>query len=120
VQERISLFWIPDRYVAAVKSFDTREITSMKQEGHCKCKRNIEARSRITVAVEKQYEYYLLVCVYMLARACVRACMWVTGRVGVCMCIRAYNLANPVRNANASYCDVCGPSVSTIFFHIIS
>ena len=50
--------------------------------------------------------YYILVCVCMLARACVRACMWVPGRVGVYMRIRAYSLANPGRNAYASYCDV--------------
>jgi hypothetical protein len=47
----------------------------------------------------------------------VRACMWVHGRVGVCMSIRAYILANPVRNACPPYCDViCGPSVSQHFF----
>ena len=57
----------------------------------------------------------------MLARACVRACMWVPKRVGVCMRIRAYSFANPARNAYAPYCDViCGPSGSTIFFDIIS
>jgi hypothetical protein len=47
--------------------------------------------------------------------------MWVRQHVGMCMCIRAYSLANPARNAYAPYCDViCGPSVSTIFFDIIS
>ena len=46
--------------------------------------------------------YYILVCVYMLARACVRAC----GCVGVCMRERACNLANPARNAYAPYFDV--------------
>ena len=51
----------------------------------------------------------------------VRACICVPGRVGVCMRIRAYSLANPARNAYAPYCDViCGPSVSTTFFDIIS
>jgi hypothetical protein len=61
--------------------------------------------------------YYILDCVCMR----VRACMWVPGRVGVCMCISTCSLANPARNAYAPYCDViCGPSVSTIFFEIMS
>jgi hypothetical protein len=51
----------------------------------------------------------------------VRACMWVTWRVGVCMRITACHLANPVCNAYAPRCDVIsGPSVSTQFFDIIS
>ena len=59
----------------------------------------------------KSSKYYILVCV----------CMWVPEREGVCMRIRAYSLANPARNAYAPYCDViCGPSMSTIFFDIIS
>jgi hypothetical protein len=49
----------------------------------------------------------------------VRARMWVPGRVGVCLRIRAYSFANPVRNAYALYCDdIRGPSVSTTFFDI--
>ena len=44
-----------------------------------------------------------------------------TGRVGVSMLLRACNRAYPACNAYAPYCDViCGPSVSTIFFDIIS
>ena len=79
--------------------------------------RNTEAHSRIIVAVEKQYEYYLLVCVCMRARAC----MWIRGHMGVCMRISACSLANAACNAYAPYCDViCGPSVSTQFFDIIS
>jgi hypothetical protein len=55
--------------------------------------------------------YYLFVCV----------CMWVTRSVGICMRIRACNLAYPACNAYAPYCDViCGPSISTTFFDIIS
>jgi hypothetical protein len=70
-----------------------------------------EARSQIIVAVENQYEYYLLVCV----------CMWIRVRVGVCMRISACSLANSAWNAYAPYCDVtCRPSVSTQFFDIIS
>jgi hypothetical protein len=67
------------------------------------------------VAVEKQYVLHIGLCVRMLA------CIWVPGHLGVCMRIRAYSLANPARNAYAPYCYViCGPSVSTIFFDIIS
>jgi hypothetical protein len=65
----------------------------------------------------KSKKYYLLICV------CVRACVrvWLQGSVGVCMRVRACSLANPARNAHAPYCDViCGPSVSTTFFDIIS
>ena len=57
----------------------------------------------------------------MLACACVRVCIWVPRRVGVCTRIRVCSLAKPARNAYAPYCDVlCGLSVSTIFFDIIS
>jgi hypothetical protein len=50
---------------------------------------------------------------------CVRARMWVPGRVGVCERVRAYSLANLACNAFAPFCDViCGPSVSTAFFDI--
>jgi hypothetical protein len=74
--------------------------------------RNIEARSWIIAAVEKQDVLLIL---------CVRACMWVPVRVGVCIRVRAYSTANPTCNAYAPYCDVnCGPSVSYIFFDIIS
>jgi hypothetical protein len=45
-----------------------------------------------------------------------RACMWVPGRVGACMRMRACSLANPTCNDYAPYCDViCGPSVTTTF-----
>ena len=75
--------------------------------------RNIEGRALIIVAVENQY--YLLICV------CVRACMWITWRAGVCMRIRACSLAYPACNAYAPYCDViCGPSGSTILLDFIS
>jgi hypothetical protein len=48
------------------------------------------------------------------AYACVRALVWVAGRVGVCMRERACN-------AYAPYCDVIyGLSVSTTIFDIIS
>ena len=55
------------------------------------------------------------------ACACVRACMWVIERVGVCVRIRACSLATPARNAYVQYCVViCGPSVSTEFSDIMS
>jgi hypothetical protein len=44
----------------------------------------------------------------------------VPGGVGVCMRICVYSLDNPACKADAPYCDICGPSVSTIFFDIIS
>jgi hypothetical protein len=67
------------------------------------------------VAMEKQYEYYLLVCV------CMHVCMWVPGHMSVCMHVSAYSLANPAGNVYALYCDIiCGLSVSTTFFNIIS
>ena len=49
------------------------------------------------------------------------ACVWVPGRMGVCMRIRAFSLVFPARDAYAPYCDVTvGPSVSCVFFDIIS
>jgi hypothetical protein len=48
------------------------------------------------------------------AWACVCAC-GVPERLGLCMRIRAYSLANPARNAYAPCCDVIyGPSVHSI------
>ena len=44
----------------------------------------------------------------------VRLCVWVPERVGVCMRISAYSLANPSRNAYAPYRDVA--SRSTLYF----
>jgi hypothetical protein len=65
--------------------------------------------------VEKKYYVFVCVC------ACVPACIWLPGRVGVCMRRSACGLDNPACNAYASYCDViCDPSVSTIFFRIIN
>jgi hypothetical protein len=56
-------------------------------------------------------------CVCVCVRA--RVCACVPGRIG--MRVRAYSLAYPACNACAPYCDViCGPSVSTTFFDIIS
>ena len=53
----------------------------------------------------KSSNYYLLVCVYVRARMWVRAC----------------SLAFPACNVYAPYCDViCGPSVSTTFFQLVS
>ena len=66
-------------------------------------------------------KYYLLICVCMQACACQRECMWVPGRVVMRMRVSACSLANPACNAYAPYCHViCGLSVCTIFFDIIS
>jgi hypothetical protein len=82
--------------------------------------RNIKVRSRIIVAVVKQQVLLLIgLCVHPCA--CVSACMCAPGRVGVCMRIGSCNLVNPACNAYFPCChDICGPSVSTIFFDIIS
>ena len=91
-----------------------------KQDKQCTC--NVTLRCvHETIVAWKKKKYYILVCVCRLARACVRACVWVPGRVGACMRIRAYSLASPARNAYEPYCDViCGPSGFTILFDIIS
>ena len=74
---------------------------------------NSEGPSRVIVAVEKQQE--------LLIDLCVRACMLVAYRMGVCMRMNACSLANLAWNAYAPYCDVvCDLSLSTIFFGIIS
>jgi hypothetical protein len=54
---------------------------------------NTEARLRIILAVESN-DYYIFVC----ARACVRACVCVPGRVSVCMRVRACSLATRMRH----------------------
>jgi hypothetical protein len=56
--------------------------------------------------------YYIFVCVC--------ACVWVPGRVGMCMRVRTCGLAYPAYNSYAPYFEViCGSSGSTIFFDII-
>ena len=85
------------------------------------CAYNVTSRHvhKTTLAVEKQQVLHIGLCVH--ACACVRACMWVPGRVGVCMPISAYSLANPARNAYAPYCDIIwGPSVSNFLEHSVS
>jgi hypothetical protein len=55
---------------------------------------------------------------YWSVCACVRvrACTWVRGRVGVCMRVSAYSLANPAYNVNDPHSeDFCSPSVSKHF-----
>ena len=48
-------------------------------------------------------------------------CERVSGRVGLCMRMRACSLTYPAFNAYAPYCNVIyGPTGSTIFFDIIS
>ena len=62
---------------------------------------------------------YLLLCVCVCVGA--RALVWVPGRLGVCMRVRACSLAFPSFNTHAPCCDVmCVSSGSTIFFNIIS
>ena len=60
------------------------------------------------VAVEKQQVLHIdSLCVHVGTRAC--------------ECTHAYSLTNLAHNAYAIYCDIiCGPSVSNIFFYIIS
>ena len=49
-----------------------------------------------------------------------RAYVWLPGRVGVCMPVRARSLTYPECNVYEPYCDViCGPTGSAIFFDII-
>ena len=100
-----------------VLSKDTNELM-YKQDRQCTYNVNNEARLRNHCCCGKAISRYIT---YWSVCAClgVRACMWANKRVGVCMRIRAYSLANPARNANAPYCDViCGPSLCTTFFDI--
>jgi hypothetical protein len=66
-------------------------------------------RVRLSLLPCKSNKRYLLVCL------CVHAlrCLWVPGRVGVCMRVGACSLAFPASNAYAPYCDVLNiPSAS--------
>jgi hypothetical protein len=57
----------------------------------------------------------------MRTRSWVRVCLWVPGRMSVCVRIRACSLADTARYAYAPYCDIiCCPSSFTIFFDIFS
>ena len=69
---------------------------------------NNEVRSRNNCCCGKAISItYWSVCACLR----VRACMWVPGRVSVCMRVRARSLANSARNVYAPYCDIiCGPS----------
>ena len=79
-------------------------------------------RVRESLLQWKSSKYYLFICLRACVRACAGAlaCMWILGRVGVCVRIIACSLAYPARNAYAPCCDViCGPSGSTTFFDIL-
>ena len=80
---------------------------------HCTAlttRNEIEQDRQCTYNVTLRNKYYMLVCVCMLALACVLVGI----RARECAC----SLANPARNVYAPCCDViCGPSVSTIFRH---
>ena len=91
--------------------------TNIEQNMQCTYNVTLRRVDESIVVVEEKEVLHIGVCVCMFARACVR----VHGRVGLCLHIRAYSLTNPARNVYAPYCDViCGPSVSGIFFSIIS
>jgi hypothetical protein len=67
--------------------------------------------------------YYFFVCVHAWVRACVRVCLrvWLPGRVGECMCVRACVVAYQECNVHAPYCIlICGLSGSVRGFDIIS
>jgi hypothetical protein len=66
------------------------------------------------VAVEKQCLLHIGLCVH--ACDCVRACIWVPERVGLCMHISACSLANPALYACAPYCDVIVAPLSPLYF----
>jgi hypothetical protein len=86
----------------------------MKQNSQCTYNVTLR-RVRELLLPWESIKYYLLVYVCMR----VRACKWVPGPVGLCMCMRisACGIANPACNEYAPYCDViCGPFGSTIFF----
>ena len=67
-------------------------------------------RSRFIVAVEKKYILRICVCVCV----CIRA----SGRVGVCMRVRACSVAYPACDSYEPYSD--GIFGSTIFFDILT
>ena len=76
-------------------------------------KRNIEARSRTIVVVQKQYVLHISVCVWLRARACVGMGARAMGRA----CKRVALL---IRHAKHPYSANFGLSGATIFFDIIS
>ena len=110
------------------------------QDWQCRptCRGTLRRVRVIFVAVEKQSVLYIYVCVCVRAwahardrrryvrscvcmEACVRACVWVPGHVGVCKCLRTCSLAYLIRNENAPHCIViCDLSCWTTFFDIIS
>jgi hypothetical protein len=97
------------------------KVTIVKTQDR-QCTYNVtKRRVRESLLQWKSNKYYIFACV--CACLCVvRACMWVPGRVCVCMRISACSLANPACNAYAPYCDVIRglPLEFTIFFWIIS
>jgi hypothetical protein len=96
-----------------------RLVNQNKQYRQCTYNVTLRRVHETIFAVEKQLVLHFGQCVH--ACTCLRACMWVPGRVVVSIRIRAYSLANPAHNAYAPYCDVIrGPSVCTTFFDIIS
>jgi hypothetical protein len=112
---RMRIYRIPSRYHLRVgRLYTTVHSCKIKQEEECTYNVALRRVQETIVAVEKQQVLFVGLCVHRCA------CMWVPGRMGVCMRASACNLANPARNAYAPYCDViCGPSVSIKFFDII-
>jgi hypothetical protein len=83
--------------------------------------RNIVAHLRITVAVEKQYVLHICVCVCVCVCVCMQVFVHVPRCTDMCMHRHTRSLAYPACNSYVPYCDViCGPSVYTTFFNIIS
>jgi hypothetical protein len=79
---------------------------------------NTEARSRNHCCCEQAISTVLHIGLFVHACACVRVGIRARERVHAHAC---NSVANPARNAYAPYCDViCGPSVSTTFFYIMS
>jgi hypothetical protein len=75
--------------------------TKFEEDRQCTYKRNIQGRSRNHCYRGKAISIKYSVCVFV--------------------CVRVCSLTYPARNAHAPYYIViCGLSVSTIFFHIIS
>ena len=73
-----------------------------QQDRHCNVKEPLRNHCHRGKAVS-------VLCVCARVGACVRACVWVPGRVGVCMCARACSIAFLAYKTLVPFCiSICG------------
>ena len=93
-----------------------KQNTKTKTDRQRKYNVTFKSLHKIIIVLENQKLFHISLCV--CAHPCV--CVWVPGRVDVCMRARACSLAYSACNAYTPYWVICSMSGFTKFFDIIS